>query len=81
MGVATKEKRKHGLLVEEPILEKEGMVVGTKFKANPAVHIEFNAAKTCKAFLTEFGMTPSSRSRIMAVPGENEADNKWKDLL
>ncbi len=61
---ATKEKRKHGLLVEEPILDKEGMVVGTKFKANPAVHIEFNAAKTCKAFLTEFGMTPASRSRL-----------------
>jgi len=34
-----------------------------------------------KSFLTEFGMTPSSRSRIMAAPGEDDAYNEWKDLL
>lgn len=62
--MAVKEKRRIGLIVEEPVLSKDGAVVGTKYKANPAVSIELNAAKTMKAFLIEFGLTPASRSKL-----------------
>jgi P27 family predicted phage terminase small subunit len=47
--------------------------------SNPYVVLANQALKRVKSFLTEFGMTPSSRSRIMAVPDDNE-DDEWKDL-
>jgi hypothetical protein len=33
-----------------------------------------------KGFLTEFGMTPSSRSRIVAGPADDSGADEWKDL-
>jgi len=69
---ATEQASKTGMLVKSP----SGYPI-----FNPYVTLANQALKRVKSFLTEFGMTPSSRSRIMAVPGENEADNKWKDLL
>jgi P27 family predicted phage terminase small subunit len=69
---ATEQASKTGMLVKSP----SGYPI-----LNPYVTLANQALKRVKSFLTEFGMTPSSRSHIMAVPGENEADNKWKDLL
>jgi P27 family predicted phage terminase small subunit len=45
---------KHGLTV----LSKHGL------RANPAVNIELTTARLMKDLLVEFGLTPSSRSRI-----------------
>jgi P27 family predicted phage terminase small subunit len=53
-----------GLIVEEPILDADGELVGTRYKRNPAVLIAHEAMKLMKSFLMEFGMTPAARSRI-----------------
>lgn len=48
-------------------------------KALPQVAIAREAAKTIKALCVEFGLTPSSRSRI-SIPGENPDDEMEKLL-
>jgi P27 family predicted phage terminase small subunit len=62
--LARKEMDDHGLVVEEPILNKEGDEIGEKLKANPAVSIYATMGKLMKSFLVEFGLTPASRSKL-----------------
>jgi P27 family predicted phage terminase small subunit len=68
---AERDIRKNGLCMFEDCGE-----AGTKKKANPAVSIKYKALATMKAFLTEFGLTPASRSRLKVTqkpvvdPGE-----------
>lgn len=62
--MARREMSSRGLLVEEPILNKEGDEIGCKVKANPAVAIYATMANLMKKFLTEFGLTPASRSKL-----------------
>lgn len=57
------EIRRLGIVVMEPIFSGERFL-GCKYKKNPAVTISEGAMKIMKAFLVEFGMTPSSRSRV-----------------
>ncbi len=57
----------HGLIVEEPVTKGQGeaaVIVGYKYKRNPAVTISNDAQKLMKSFLIEFGLTPASRSRL-----------------
>ena len=54
-----------GIVVREPILVA-GVETGyVRYKKNPAVTISEGAMKLMKSFLIEFGMTPSSRSRLI----------------
>ena len=68
---ATEQASKTGMLVKSP----SGYPI-----FNPYVTLANQALKRVKSFLTEFGMTPSSRTRVMAAPGESEVDNPWRDL-
>jgi len=66
---AEKEVKRLGIVVEESIVRydreaEESEIVGYRYKKNPAVTISETAMKIMKAFLVEFGMTPSSRSRV-----------------
>jgi P27 family predicted phage terminase small subunit len=62
---AEEEIRRVGIVVQEPIWDQtSGRLMGVKFKKNPAVTISETAMKIMKSFLVEFGMTPSSRSRV-----------------
>lgn len=66
---AEAEVKKLGIIVEEPIVRydreaKEAEIIGYRYKKNPAVTISETAMKIMKSFLVEFGMTPSSRSRV-----------------
>lgn len=63
----------HGLVVEEPIVSKDGAVVGYKKKPNPAFIVKCMAIKTMKSFLIEFGLTPASRARLK-VPVKTQPD-------
>lgn len=52
----------------EKYLEENGRVMKTKggaIKARPEVYISKNALNFVKAFAIEFGLTPSSRSKII----------------
>lgn len=60
----------------EETIKREGMVITTEkgYKMpHPAVKIAEKAQQIIKAFCSEFGLTPSSRSR-MSLPGKNEDD-------
>jgi len=63
-------------------LSKEGLIttnIRNGVKANPAAAIAREAAKLIKAMCVEFGLTPSSRSRIN-LPGE-DIDDELERLL
>ena len=61
---ADKEITRRGILIEEPIVNKEGEVVGRRIKKNPAVSIANEALKIMKSYMVELGLTPAARSRI-----------------
>ena len=59
----------------ERILAKKGTVILTSFGnliQSPYLSIANTAVEQMRKFLTEFGMTPSSRSRVKALPGGSE---------
>lgn len=59
------------------ILKRDGLTFKMEntgyIQQRPEVAIAQKAAMLCKGFLTEFGLTPASRSRI-AVPAREKAD-------
>jgi P27 family predicted phage terminase small subunit len=64
---------KEGQVVEEPVLARIGTtdnltVVGHRLKRHPATIIAKEMAHEMRAFLIEFGMTPSARTRIEVDP-------------
>jgi P27 family predicted phage terminase small subunit len=82
---ATELLRKEGRVVEEAIVatakrKKKGEterlleVVGHKKKLHPAVKLQRDAFARVKAFITEFGLTPSSRARLAVEPQEHVHD-------
>lgn len=73
---AHEEVQRLGLIVEEPIVglrNGELQELGARYKRNPAVSIEHEAMKIMKAYLVEFGLTPSSRARLR-IEKPTEAD-------
>ena len=56
-------------------IDKYGLTVqgATGLKKNPAVAVYMEAVRTMRAFMSEFGMTPASRSRLK-VSGPAEPD-------
>ena len=70
---------KYGPMVEEPVLAriKSGddlVVVGTRLKRNPATIIARDMMQQMRAFLSEFGLTPSARTRIEVDPSRNRRE-------
>lgn len=65
-------------------IRKWGMVLKAKDGAvpvvSPYVKIAHDALMHMRAFLVEFGMTPSSRARVHAVKPETAAVSKWAGL-
>ena len=63
------------------ILRKEGLIIRTETERivqNPALAIIAQALKEMKGFLVEFGMTPSSRTRI--VSPKKKPKNSFADI-
>lgn len=60
----------HGVVIQEPVLNKEAEVVGYKLKKNPACTVAMACQKEMRAQLSAFGMDPSSRSRIKGATNE-----------
>jgi P27 family predicted phage terminase small subunit len=71
---ASEKLRETGMLVKSP----NGFPM-----MNPYLVIANTAVKKVRALLTEFGMSPSSRSRIAAAGTASAADpgGEWMDLL
>lgn len=60
-------------IVEEPILTKDGDVIGYKIRKHPAVDVRNNADKRYQNWCTKFGLTPADRSRVNAVTKEQKS--------
>ena len=76
--VAQRQCVKEGMWVEEPIVNKDGNIVGYKFKQAPWFNVKCAAEKIMKSNLIEFGMTPASRAKlhIPAKPKVDPAEDK-----
>jgi len=61
-------------LFGSPYYETVSQTGGVMHRAHPALAAMQDADRRIKAWLTEFGMTPSARSRITANPQDDKAD-------
>ena len=73
-----KEVDRYGTIIEEPVIISDA-VVGNKLKANPALSKMAEWVKVEKAYLVEFGMSPSSRSRLKI--GKKEKADPMDEFL
>jgi len=48
---------------------------GTMIRAHPAVAMRSDAARRFQSLMSEFGLTPASRSKVSAQGGEGEVDD------
>lgn len=68
-------------------IQKEGAIITQKnhngkveyLKQNPYLQIQQKAFDQMKAMLVEFGMSPSSRTRVRTVDKKPNADDGWSD--
>jgi P27 family predicted phage terminase small subunit len=68
----------HGCQVEEPIINHtSGEVIGTKVKNHPAVAVSNAAWRQVRAFCSEFGLSPVSRTRLVL----EQPDTSTEDLM
>ncbi len=66
----------------EELIKREGMTVTTDsgyMMPHPAVKIAEKAQQLIKSFCAEFGLTPSSRSR-MQVPGVKDEPDEYEEF-
>lgn len=76
---ATRTLDKEGRVCALPILDKQGVKIGEKLKSHPAVQQQRDAARLVKQFISEFGLTPASRTRVHGGTGEEqESTNRSK---
>jgi len=68
---------KQGLIYGQPIFDVNGQRVGTKIKAHPAVAISNAAWVRVRAFCSEFGLSPVSRTRLTL----EKPDTSSEDLM
>ena len=70
-----------GLLVEDKFIDDSGEIHVLKTKKNPAVEISSRAWLLVRAFCSEFGLSPASRTRL-TIPKDDsgEIDNLMKAL-
>jgi P27 family predicted phage terminase small subunit len=64
-----------GLVIEQPILNQKGERIGTKSKSHPALMVSNSSWRQVRAFCSEFGLSPVSRTRLTREkPDTSEAD-------
>jgi P27 family predicted phage terminase small subunit len=69
--------QKYGILIVS-LEEKTGVPL---MKVNPAVRVKSDALRHVRAFLTEFGLTPASRSRLQIKPDDANSQDSLEDIL
>ena len=71
--------RREGTVTRICALTKEGKKVQIGMKANPKIIMRRETIKLIRSFLSEFGMTPSSRTRLKVSPELD--DEEFEALL
>ena len=68
--------------VEHIARDEEGNAIVTRsVRARPEVAIASDAWKRVRTMLVEFGLTPSSRSRVKAGSGQQQADDPFGEFM
>lgn len=62
-----------GIIVEDKFIDDSGEVIVLKTKKHPAVEISNRSWVLVKAFCSEFGLSPVSRTRL-AIPKDDDGD-------
>ena len=60
----TKILNEDGRILDEPMQNSRGEVIGTKKRSHPANRLMSDASARVKAYLSEFGLTPAARQRL-----------------
>jgi len=66
-----------GIVIGQPIFDMNGQRVGTKIKNHPAVAVSNAAWRQVRAFCSEFGLSPVSRTRLTL----EKPDTSTEDLM
>jgi P27 family predicted phage terminase small subunit len=67
---------KQGLMVEESVIHPDsGEVIILKIKAHPAIAVSNNAWRQLRAFCSEFGLSPVSRTRLTLEKPDSSASD------
>lgn len=78
---AYKEVQDRGILIDEPVTDKDGNEIGTRTKKNPACTEVATQLRIMRSYLVEFGLTPSSRSRLRVEGAKDEKPSPLAELL
>jgi P27 family predicted phage terminase small subunit len=70
---AQKEVERIGLVISVEVQDKDGSFHVTGTRKNPACTVLDCALKQLRAFSSELGLSPSSRSKVAALPKKSEA--------
>lgn len=63
-----------GLQIEVAVYDKNGQVVGSRTEKNPMISVRNESARNFANLMREFGLTPSSRTKISAEPVKHELE-------
>jgi len=64
-----------GIVIGQPIFDGNGQRVGTKVKNHPAVAVSNAAWNRVRAFCSEFGLSPVSRTRLTLEKPDTSAQD------
>jgi P27 family predicted phage terminase small subunit len=73
--VATGEVHKHGLVVANHSIRKDGSE-SIWYTANPAVQIQRNAQQALRLWCAEFGLTPAAEGRLQTPEDEPNGEDE-----
>jgi P27 family predicted phage terminase small subunit len=74
---AEQEISEYGILLHDPVFDKEGQQIGERLKKNPACTAAMSLQKELRSLLGLFGLDPTSRTRIKT----NIAEEKESPLV
>lgn len=74
---ATQMLDEDGRIVDEPMQNARGEIIGTRKKAHPANRLQRDAFARVKTYIVEFGLTPAARGRLgdAGAPAEGAGGN------
>lgn len=71
----------NGRWISEPVFSKDGREIGTKRKPNSAIVQAQHACAAMRLFAIEFGLTPSSQTKVMADPSGERGGGSFNDFI
>lgn len=77
---ARDEVAKRGLVLDVPVTNKDGNIIGHRVTPNPAVSARNETRHFLRLLLSDFGMDPTARARVHAIadePASKDPASAW----